>query len=561
MIKCAAASRDDHPSHIGQSIGIYEVWLDIYKMEFYWYNRSANQNWTSLFGGCMRIPIDRESAIPLYQQIRDFLKHQIESGGLPPETRLPATRELAAALGVSRLTVSTAYAELEAEGLVYSHVGRGTFVASPLEPPSWKRKAEKQHNGHEWPLWQQASPRQLQNPDRDELYRLLSLANRSDVISFTEGTGATEIFSTDDFRRAMNEILRRDGVDALGYGERAGYYPLRTTIAQILATQGITATAEEILITSGSQQALGLVARSLTRPGDTVLIESPTYLGAQDVFRLAGVRLVGIPLDEEGLRVDLVENALQRFKPSLIYTIPTFQNPTGTCMSTTRRRHLLDLAQRYNVPIIEDDYVGSLRYDGIARPALKTLDHRGDVIYIATFSKTLVPALRLGFIVASGPIYAQLLLCKRVADLATSNFIQRALETYISVGRYQAHLRKVCRLYRQRRDTILDTLQKHLPPECSWVSPQGGLFIWLRLPFNIIAEDFYRTALKHKVAFFPGSVLFPEGGRHPFIRLNFATKPSEQIEEGIARLGRALKEYVATRNTVEKHRKTSQVTI
>ena len=276
--------------------------------------------------------------------------------------------------------------------------------------------------------------------------------------------------------------MRRDGIAALDYGERNGYAPLRESITHILASQGLQTRPENILITAGSQQALSLVSQLLLKPGDIILVESPTYSGALDLFRALGFKVVGIPVDGQGMQVDGLEKLLQQHHPKLIYTIPNFHNPTGTCLNGPRRRQLLVLADRYNVPILEDDFVGDLRYEGRTQPALKALDPGGRVIYVSTFSKMLMPGLRVGFLVAEGPVYDCLVNFKRVNDLATSTLVQRALEAYVTVGRYQAHLRRSCQIFRRRRDAMLSAIQRYLPAGVHFDPPQGGLFIWLQLP-------------------------------------------------------------------------------
>jgi GntR family transcriptional regulator/MocR family aminotransferase len=294
------------------------------------------------------------------------------------------------------------------------------------------------------------------------------------------------------------------------------------------------------LVTSGSQQALALVAHLLLRPGDVVLVESPTYVGAIDLFHSLDVRLLGVPVDEQGMRVGQVEDLLRTASPRLIYTIPTFQNPTGTCMSGRRRRQLIDLADRYNVPILEDDFAGDLRYGGRAQPTLKALDPGGRVIHASTFSKILIPGIRVGFLVAEGPVYEQLLACKRAIDLATSNLMQRALEAYITVGRYQAHVRRACRLYRRRRDAMLTALERHMPAGARWRSPQGGLFVWLQLPAGLSADELHPLAGEEGVTFAPGSFFFPGERPQSYLRLNFVMNSTEVMEEGIRRLGQAV---------------------
>ena len=491
----------------------------------------------------MRIPLDRNSPVPLYQQIQQFLGEQIRSGALLPETRLPASRTLAASLGVNRITVTNAYAELEAEGLVYSRQGSGTFVAPPLV--ALPESKDDRTSTDDWPLWQQELLSRTWLPAQRGLDRLLESVSHPDLISFAGGIGDSQLFPADDFRKALQTVLRHDGTEALGYGDRAGYPPLRAKIAQVLTSQGIPTHPDQVLITSGSQQALALVAHLLLRPGDVVLIESPTYSGAIDLFRSLDVRLLGVPLDEQGMQVEQLEYALRSGRPRLIYTIPTFHNPTGTCMSGQRRRQLVALADRYNVPILEDDFVGDLRYEGRAQPALKALDPGGRVIYTSTFSKMLMPGLRVGFLVASGPVYGRLLDCKRVTDLASSNLIQQALEAYITVGRYQAHLRRACQTYSRRRDVMLDALSRYLPAGTRCSPPQGGLFVWLQLPAGLSANELYPVAAEEGVTFAPGSLFFPAERAQPYLRLNLAMHPPDVIEEGIRRLGRAVERLLA----------------
>lgn len=494
----------------------------------------------------MRIPLDRDNHVPLYQQIEEFLREQIKSGALAPKTRLPASRDLANHLGVNRITVTTAYADLEAEGLICSQPGSGTFVAPPLS--RLPESPDERISARDWPLWQQRLLSQTWLPIHRQIDQWLKSVTREDVISFADGLGATDAMPVDDFRKALQLVLRRDGVEALGYGERAGYLPLRQTIAQLLTNQGISTHTDHVLITSGSQQAISLVARLLLRPGDTVLVESPTYMSAIDLFRSMDVRLCNVPLDDQGMQVDRVEELLSICQPKLIYTIPNFQNPTGVCMSNTRRRQLIALVDRYQVPIVEDEYVGDLRYEGHAQPALKTLDPGGHVIYVSTFSKMLMPGLRVGYLVAAGPVYDRLLASKHTTDLATSNLVQRALEAYITVGRYQAHLRKACQVYRQRRDVMLAALKEFAPAGTRWLSPQGGLFIWLQLPADLEADQLYPVAAAEGVTFMPGSVFYPGERCQACMRLNFAVHSPDVIEEGIRRLGRAIERGLALKH-------------
>jgi len=486
----------------------------------------------------MRIPIDRQSTEPLYQQIKKYLRQGILSGGLVPDTRLPASRQLARDLGVNRITVENAYSELEADGLVFSRVGSGTYVLppNPLPPVSITS------TDNSWPLWQQSLRTSNTGIKLRSAGEMLKAAGHPDPISFASGDSDSRQFPAEEFRKTLQAVMRRDGIAALDYGEGDGYAPLREGIAHILASQGVQARPENILITAGSQQAITLVSQTLLNPGDVILVESPTYSIAMELFRILGFRIVGVPVDGQGMQVELLEKLLQQYHPRLIYTIPNFHNPTGTCLNSARRRQLIVLADLYNVPILEDDFVGDLRYEGRAQPSLKALDPGGHVIYISTFSKMLMPGLRVGFLVADGPIYSSLLSFKSHSDLATSTLIQRALEAYVTVGRYQTYLRRSCQVFRKRRDAMLLAVDRYLPAGVSYDPPQGGLFLWLRLPENLSSDELLPLACEEGVAFAPGDSFFPEGSRgQDWMRLNFVAQSAEEIDEGIKRLGKAIK--------------------
>ncbi len=482
----------------------------------------------------MRIPLDRQSSEPLYRQIEEFLRQGIVSGRLASETRLPATRQLARDLGVNRITVENAYGELAAGGLIVSRTGSGTYVLPlyPLRQPYSDLDAS-------WPLWQRDAASAFTSPASPAPDELLKAVHHPDPIDFSGGVADARMFPTVEFRRTLQSILRRDGAAALEYGDPRGYAPLRATIARVLASQGLQTDPDAVLITAGSQQALSLVTQLLLRPGDTVLVEEPTYGKALELFHAHGLKVVGIPTDAHGMRVEVLESLLQQVPARLIYTMPNFQNPTGACLSSQRRRRLLALVDEYNVPVLEDDFVGDLRYEGHAQPALKALDPGGRVIYTGTFSKMLMPGLRAGFLVADGPVYAALAACKRTNDLATSNLMQRALDAYLTVGRYQAHLRRSCRIYGRRRDAMLAAIRRYLP---GWVSvdpPQGGLFVWARLPATLPATDLLTKACAQGIAFAPGA-LFSPAGNDAAMRLSFAAHPPEVIADGIRRLGQAM---------------------
>jgi len=480
----------------------------------------------------MRIPIDPQSTIPLYRQIEEYLREQILTGQLEPETRLPASRQLAQELGLSRITVNNAYATLESEGLLYSREGSGTYVLDRRLQPAPAPTA-----GGSWPLWQQALSQTTPTPDESRHAQPLRGQPHPQPIAFT-GVGDPREFPLKAFARTMQDVLQRDGTAALLYGEIGqGYAPLRTTLSHVLASQGITAPADQILITSGSQQALAFVCQLLVRPGDVILVENPTYNVALQLFAALNLQVVGVPVDGEGMRVELVEALLQQHHPKLIYTIPNFQNPTGMSLSAARRRQLVALADRYNIPLLEDDFVGDLRYEGRTQAALKTLDPGGRVIHIGTFSKMLMPGLRIGYLIAEGPVLERLVALKIASDLSTAPLMQRTLEAYVSVGNYQRHLRRSCRLYRQRRDAMLTAVRHHLPA-VHVDPPQGGLFVWLRLPEGASSVDLLARGRVAGVEFAPGTRFFvkPSDGER-YLRLNFATRTPTEITEGVRRLG------------------------
>jgi GntR family transcriptional regulator / MocR family aminotransferase len=396
--------------------------------------------------------------------------------------------------------------------------------------------------GITWPLWQYQAAREAEGYQKQVPAAVRPGSSHPAPITFT-GVGDPSHFPVRELYQAMRTVIGRDGTAALEYGDfSGGYPPLRRTISHVLASQGIQCQPENILITSGSQQALALVCHCLLKPGDTILVENPTYNLALELFHALKLKLVTIPVTEHGMQVELLEPLLQQHHPKLIYTIPNFQNPTGTCLGGGQRRRLVALAERYNVPILEDDFAGDLRYDGRAQPAIKALDPGGRVIYTATFSKMLMPGLRVGFLAAEGPIFDVLVDFKRVHDLTTSTLMQRVLDEYVTVGRYQAHLRRSCRVYRKRRDAMFAAVQRYLPAEVQFHPPPGGLFAWLRLPPAISALKLLPVAHEEGVTFAPGSWFFavPDEGNR-YLRLNFARQPPREIDRGIQRLAAAVR--------------------
>ena len=482
----------------------------------------------------MDIRIDRESAVPVYLQIRGGIRDLILSGRLPDGFRLPPERRLAVALGVNRTTVLSAYRELKADGLVEAHVGRGTEVVSQrtvkseVEPPG--------------PLpWRQlARDGSVREPDplvRD----VLALTERHDVISLQAGLPAAELLPLDDLRRVQEEILVRKGPEALLHSPTEGVTAFREALCRHMVPRGIRAVPEEVLVTSGSQQGLDLVARTLLSPGDVVVVEEPSYFGALEAFRSARVRFLGVPTDAEGMRTDVLEALLARQRPRLVYTLPTFQNPSGSVLSLARRRHLLELAWRHQVPILEDDTYSDLRYEGTALPSLKALDPHGHVVHLSSFSKVLFPGLRLGWIAAPRPLVRQLALVKQTVDLHSGTLGQWIVEGFLSSGLLARHLARTRAAYRRRRDVLLEALEAEAVPGLTWNRPEGGFYVWCRLPEEVRPAALLARAAEERVAYLPGGASYVEEPPESSIRLNFSFAPEDDLREGARRLGRALR--------------------
>jgi len=383
---------------------------------------------------------------------------------------------------------------------------------------------------------------------------LLKLTQRPEVISFAGGLPAPELFPSERFREACERVLAEKAACALQYGTTEGYAPLREMIAKNMARYGIVASADNVLITSGSQQALDLIGKLLINPGDRVLVEAPTYLGALQAFNVYGAEYVSVPIDDDGLQTERLEEAL-RSGPKFMYILPNFQNPGGVTLTEGRRHHLVLLAERYGIPIIEDDPYGQLRYEGEHLPPLIVVDREnlrrddgyrlGNVIYLSTFSKTLAPGLRLGWIVAPPEVITKLVQLKQGADLHTSTFAQVVAYEVARDGFLDEHVRKIRQVYRERRDAMLAALEEFCPPQVAWTHPAGGLFLWATLPEDIDCNALFADALRQNVAFVPGDSFYATGdGNGCHMRLNFSNAPPELIREGIRRLSIAIQSHM-----------------
>ena len=406
--------------------------------------------------------------------------------------------------------------------------------------------------------WTSRYAQRTKNVRSSAIRELLKITQNPEIISFAGGLPAPDVFPTERFREACNKVLEKQARLALQYGATEGYEPLRAMIARHTARYGVKAKPENVMITSGSQQALDLIGKLLINSGDRVLVEAPTYLGALQAFNVYGAEYVCVPSDNDGLCTDQLESSL-RLGPKFMYVLPNFQNPGGTTLAEGRRHELVLLADRYGIPIIEDDPYGQLRYEGEHLTPLMALDRQnlrrdngysiGNVIYLSTFSKTLAPGLRLGWIVAPPDVIAKLVQLKQGADLHTSTFVQIVAYEVAHDNFLDEHIKLIRRVYGERRDVMLKALEENFPPEVTWTRPQGGLFLWVTLPEGMDCHQLFEAAIKENVAFVPGDSFYggngyaDEGRRH--FRLNFSNASPEQIREGIRRLGVAIKGQMA----------------
>ena len=472
----------------------------------------------------MDIPIFKDSVEPIYQQLARHFRLQIESGRMAPGVRLPPTRDLARLLGVGRISVVNAYAQLQTDGLIAAHPGRGTFVTGP-------RASTAAGSVPGWPL-----PGAL-NISMREMTRL---ARQPGVIAFSGGTPPEEFLPVEALRHALNTVLDRDGAAAVAYEEAEGFPPLRQQVSEYVTSLGIQCHPDDVLVTGGAQQALDLVVQTLLGEGDRMLTSNPTYLGILDIAHVRRVIPVGVPLDSEGIRIDALEAAIVEHKPGLIYTAPTHHNPTGTVMPIHRRRQLLALAQRYEIPVLEDAVYHELGYDDAPPPPLKALDENGLVLHASGFSKILLPGTRIGYLIADSALRDRLARVKQAADVCTPGLNQRAMHAYLASGALAGHLNRVRAELRLRCEMACESAHVWLPPGSQWTEPGGGLYLWVRLPDDgPTAAELYVTAIQHGVAYAIGTLFHTDGSGNRHIRLNFGTQPPARIREGFRRLGEA----------------------
>jgi 2-aminoadipate transaminase len=403
--------------------------------------------------------------------------------------------------------------------------------------------------------WERRYAQRMQGMGSSVIRELLKLTQQPDIISFAGGLPAPEVFPVDRFKQASQRVLETHGAQALQYSTTEGYLPLREFIVKKMCRYGIQANPANILITSGAQQALDIIGKILLDPGDVILTEQPTYLGALQAWRSYQSDYVTVPIDEDGICLDERFIEALRAGPKFMYILPNFQNPAGVTLSLERRLKLVQIANHYGIPIIEDDPYGDLRYEGEHLPPLVALDaeyqenqtpdcneggfYQGDVIYLGTFSKTLAPGLRIGWIMAPESVIQKCVMAKQGMDLHTSSFTQMVAYEVAQDNFLDEHKMVIRQTYKERRDVMLAAMAEHFPLGVYWTRPEGGLFLWVTLPDWLDAADLLEKAIAHKVAFVPGMAFHPSSAKtgHNTCRLNFSNAQPEQIAEGIKRLG------------------------
>ena len=407
--------------------------------------------------------------------------------------------------------------------------------------------------------WEYRYAHRTQKMGSSVIRELLKLTEQPDVISFAGGLPAPDVFPVEEFRQACNYVLDHFGPQALQYSTTEGYTPLREMIARHTARYSVQVTPDNILITSGSQQALDFIGRLFINRGDYIVVESPTYLGALQAWNAYGAQYIPVRADEDGMIVDELEAAL-RIGPKFIYVLPNFQNPSGSTLSLERRQKLIELADRYGVPIIEDDPYGQLRYEGEHIPSIVTLDseyrgpngghYSGNVIYLSTFSKLLAPGLRLAWVIAPPEVIRKLVMTKQAADLHTPSFNQYVAYEVGKGGFLDEHVKTIRSVYKERRDVMFEMMEEMFPASVTWSKPHGGMFLWGVLPEGMDAAEVLKRAVERKVAFVPGEAFHPRGGGKNTMRINFSYSSPDVIREGVTRLGITLKELIKERETV-----------
>ena len=505
-----------------------------------------------------------QSHVPLYVQLRDQLRALVHAGDLRPGDRIPASRELATMLGVHRTTVANAYAELESEGLIQGHVGRGTFIKGngnglKITPP-----APPVLNGNGSIRWELLFAEER----GEEVLSRLTAGVPENALSFVMACPAAEFFPIDELQTCVNAVLRREGTEVLKLGPSDGYPPLKAALLELLHHDGIAAKDENLLITDGCQQSFDLISKAFVRPGDSVIMENPTYPGAVSIFHGARARCLSVPMRTHaepgatlGLDLEALDATLAANRVKLIALTPDFQNPTGISMPLASRRKLLELAGRYQVPVVEDHIYARLHAREERVPSLKQLDRSNLVIHIDSFAKVAFPGLRVGWIVAPPPAIERLRVVKQSTDLHTDQLAQATLAEFLRRGLFGKHLGKMRKVYTARLASLDEALRKHMPEGTRWNRPEGGMCMWLELPPGFDASELLIHVKERGVLFAPGRYFYVQSPLPNTLRLGFSSLDEKQIARGVATLAEMLKVEMRKRQRGVRRAERSRVSL
>lgn len=459
------------------------------------------------------ISINKNLSTPLYIQLANNIKLLIENDTLQME-KLPSIRVLSKHLQVNNVTVVNGYKLLEQEGYVYSVKGSGTYI----------KKNTYIENSH--------------FVEEGDLELMLSgiLPISRDSINFASISPTADLFPIEEFKKALVEVLDRDKGSAFLYPEVTGYRPLKQSISKFLMNNYNTHVNEDqILITSGGQQGLDIISKTLINPGDCILVENPTYSGAIAVFQSRGAKIVGIPMEEDGIDVSQLESYIKRYNPKFLYIMTNYQSPTTYSYSVIKKQKLLKLSNKYGFYIIEDDFLTDLSYELVTKIPLKSMDNMDKVIFIKSFSKIFMPGVRIGFITLPHSLFKNIIRAKHTTDISSSGFLQRAFDLYLRAGYWKGHMKKTKRVYKERYLLIIEQLERLRSLGIDFIPPKGGLSIWVKIPKNVDAIELYKEALNYNLAIVPGKVFYIDDSINTnYIRLSFGSVNNEEIKTGIS---------------------------
>ncbi|MCM3595626.1 PLP-dependent aminotransferase family protein [Metabacillus idriensis] len=469
----------------------------------------------------MYIEIQRNAGISITKQIYHSILDHIRSGLLDEELQLPSVRELSKQLGVSLVTVVKAYQKLEQEGFITSVQGKGTFIRKTKMEKTERKEGTSSYD------WQLSVQDYL---PRSQFAHFHQVPEKIHLSSSMIDPG---LLPNRYLEQEIHRMLSENPKVLSQYAEIQGDKALRQAMVEYLQRRDLPTSPDNILVTSGSQQGIDLIARTFVGPGDVVVMEAPTYPGAIDVFRGRGATILTVPVDSDGMRVDLLQNLCDKYNPKIIYTVPTFHNPTGAVMSTKRRRQILEIAKSTQCLVIEDDPCSEIYFERKPPASMKSLDKDGHVIYLKGLSKILAPGCRIGILAASGSIFKRLLAAKANTDLGSPLLTQKAIIPFITSKRMMDHLKKLRTALKIRRDLVLEILSQHSPEEVSWFIPKGGLNVWLTLPSWINTDHLLLEAKKEQITFLPGSACYPTEQENHHLRLSYSYMNEQQLKQGV----------------------------